>query len=106
MVTAEMAVSLITGALAVVLGCWMVGLVVVQDACRVTASQVARQLARGDTRSADEARRRAPSGSTVTTTTRGQWIDVTVVTSRSLGRLGPVRLEARASSPLEPGEHR
>ena len=52
MVTVEMAVSLITAALVVVASCWVVGLVVVEDACRTTAAQVARQVARGDTASA------------------------------------------------------
>ena len=40
MVTAEMAVSLITATMAVIAGVWAVSLVIVHDACRVTASQM------------------------------------------------------------------
>ena len=40
MVTAEMAVSLITATMAVIAGVWAVSLVIVHDACRVTASQL------------------------------------------------------------------
>ena len=46
MVTAEMAVSLITATMAVIAGVWAVSLVIVHDACRVTASQIAQQRAR------------------------------------------------------------
>ena len=44
MVTVEMAVSLIAATLVVATSCWVVGLVVVEDACRTTAAQVARCL--------------------------------------------------------------
>ena len=75
MVTVEMAVSLITAALVVVASCWVVGLVVVEDACRTTAAQVARQVARGDTASARQAERHAPTGAQVSTRSRliGPW---------------------------------
>jgi len=73
MVTAEMAVSLITATMAVIAGVWAVSLVIVHDACRVTAS-------------------------------RDGWIRVTVSTDRSLGKIGPVHLQASAAAPQEPGE--
>ena len=62
MVTVEMAVSLIAATLVVATSCWVVGLVVVEDACRTTAAQVARQVARGDTASAWQAESTAPTG--------------------------------------------
>ena len=89
MVTVEMAVSLITAAL---------------DACRTTAAQVARQVARGDTASARQAERHAPTGAQVSTRSSGGWVEVTVQVDRSLGRLGPVHLRGQARSPMEPGE--
>ena len=92
MVTVEMAVSLITAAL------------VVEDACRTTAAQVARQVARGDTASARQAERHAPTGAQVSTRSSGGWVEVTVQVDRSLGRLGPVHLRGQARSPMEPGE--
>ena len=104
MVTVEMAVSLITAALVVVASCWVVGLVVVEDACRTTAAQVARQVARGDTASARQAERHAPTGAQVSTRSSGGWVEVTVQVERSLGRLGPVHLRGQARSPMEPGE--
>ncbi|GAE77330.1 hypothetical protein JCM18918_3199 [Cutibacterium acnes JCM 18918] len=39
MVTVEMAVSLIAATLVVATSCWVVGLVVVEDACRTTAAR-------------------------------------------------------------------
>ena len=99
MVTVEMAVSLITAALVVVASCW-----VVEDACRTTAAQVARQVARGDTASARQAERHAPTGAQVSTRSSGGWVEVTVQVDRSLGRLGPVHLRGQARSPMEPGE--
>ncbi|MDO4412727.1 TadE family type IV pilus minor pilin [Cutibacterium sp.] len=104
MVTVEMAVSLITAALVVVASCWVVGLVVVEDACRTTAAQIARQVARGDDASARQAEKHAPTGARVSTTTSGGWVEVTVQVDRFLGRLGPVHLRGQARSPMEPGE--
>ncbi|MGK2309972.1 TadE family type IV pilus minor pilin [Cutibacterium sp. V947] len=104
MVTVEMAVSLITAALIVVTSCWVVGLIVVEDACRTTAAQVARQMARGDTASARQAQQHAPSGAQVSTTTSSGWVNVTVEVERSLGRIGPVHLRGQARSPMEPGQ--
>ena len=104
MVTVEMAVSLIAATLVVATSCWVVGLVVVEDACRTTAAQVARQMARGDTASARQAESNAPTGARVSTTTSGGWVNVTVQVDRSLGRLGPVHLRGQARSPMEPGQ--
>ena len=80
------------------------GLVVVEDACRTTAAQVARQVARGDTASAWQAESNAPTGAKVSTTTSGGWVNVTVEVDRSLGRIGPVHLRGQARSPMEPGQ--
>lgn len=99
MVTVEMAVSLIAATLVVATSCWVVGLVVVEDACRTTAAQVARQVARGDTASARQAESNAPTGAKVSTTTSGGWVNVTVQVDRSLGRIGPVHLRGQARSP-------
>lgn len=104
MVTVEMAVSLIAATLVVATSCWVVGLVVVEDACRTTAAQVARQVARGDTASARQAESNAPTGAKVSTTTSGGWVNVTVQVDRSLGRIGPVHLRGQARSPMEPGQ--
>lgn len=100
MVTVEMAVSLIAATLVVATSCWVVGLVVVEDACRTTAAQVAR----GDTASARQAESNAPTGAKVSTTTSGGWVNVTVQVDRSLGRIGPVHLRGQARSPMEPGQ--
>lgn len=104
MVTAEMAVSLITATMAVIAGVWAVSLVIVHDACRVTASQIAQQRARGDLKSAEQAQRKAPEGARITTASRDGWVRVTVSTDRSLGKIGPVHLQASAAAPQEPGE--
>lgn len=103
MVTAELAVSLLSAALVVATGCWVVGLVVVQEACRSTAAQIARQMARGDEAAAQEARRRGPGRIEVTVDREQGWVKVSVATQRSLGRLGPVRLQGSAAASMEPG---
>lgn len=104
MVTVEMAVSMLTAVLVVLAGCWVVSLVAVENACRSTAAQVARQVARGDADSAREAIKHAPTGARVDTHTASGWVTVTVSVDRSLGRLGPVHLRGAAHSPMEPGQ--
>ncbi|MGO4956796.1 TadE family type IV pilus minor pilin [Luteococcus sp. Sow4_B9] len=103
MVTAELAVGLMTAALAVIVSCWVVNLVVVQTACADVASQVARQVARSDAAAARKAEQRAPEGATVRVARGTRTVTVTVRSEQKLGKLGPVVLEGRAVADLEPG---
>ena len=103
MVTAELALGILSEGLAVVFACWCVGLVVLQGRCDQAAGQVARQLARGDQAAADQARRRAPQDAKVRVQRGSTTVSVTVEVSSSLGAIGPVRLSGRAVADLEPG---
>ena len=92
MVTVELALGLLVAAgVALVLG-WVVSLVSLQTACADTASQVARQLARGDDQAAADAEGNAPAGAVVTTNTDVGNISVEVRLEASLGPIGPVPL--------------
>lgn len=104
MVTAELAVSLLSATVLVCLAAWVVGLVSLQGSCRSSASEIADQLARGDTAVAAKARRNVPQGATVSTSTSAGWVRVRVAAERSMGRVGPITVVGTASAPLEPGQ--
>lgn len=104
MVTAELAVSLLAAAVLVCLAAWAVGLVSLQGSCRSSASEIADQLARGDTSVAAKARHNVPQGATVSTSTSAGWVRVRVSAERSMGRVGPITVVGTASAPLEPGQ--
>lgn len=105
MVTAELALGLVT--LMFLLGAALgaVGLAAVQGQCWDTAAEVARQVARGDREAVDKARRDAPHDAVVTVSRDGGVAVVTVeAPARPLGRvLPPVRLRAEARVVAEPG---
>ncbi|MEL4358311.1 TadE family type IV pilus minor pilin [Luteococcus sp. H154] len=104
MVTAELAVGLLAAAMAVVFACWVVNLVVLQTRCADTASQMARQLARGDQAAADEAKQRAPKGAETRISRGSATVTVRIDLAARLGVLGPVHLAGAATADLEPGE--
>ncbi|GAB3715881.1 TadE family type IV pilus minor pilin [Mariniluteicoccus flavus] len=105
MVTAELAMGLIALMLAVAAGIGLIGVALVQGQCWDTASEVARQVARGDRAALDRAKNDAPAGARVTI---GRDADVAVVTVRATARpFGPrgpgVDLSATARVVAEPG---
>lgn len=103
MVTVELAVGLLAVGMVLTLCTWVLTLVVVQTRCEDTASQVARQLARGDGAAARQAEDRAPKGSEVARRSGSGTVTVRVSVERSLGSIGPVRLSGEATADLEPG---
>lgn len=104
MVTAELAVGLVTASMALVIACWVVNLVVVQTTCGDVAAQMARQLARDDDKAAAQARQRAPEGARVTIEKGSSTVTVTVAVQQRLGELGPVQVQGRAVADMEEGE--
>jgi hypothetical protein len=104
MVTAELAVSILAAVVVMTIASWTVGLVGLSGACRSSAAEISRQLARGDAASANRAKQQVPKGATVTTRSADGWVTVTVNAQRSLGKLGPVSLSGQATTPYEPGE--
>lgn len=103
MVTAELAIGILTTAIVMGIASWVVSLVVLQTHCADTASQVARQLARGDQKAAAQARARAPEGARTVVRRANTMVTVTVDVDSSWGRIGPVHLRGEATAHLEPG---
>ena len=107
MVTAELAVAMLAAFSLVIMLCGGIGLLVTQMRLVDTAGEVARQAARGDDDAVREAEREAPAGAVVTTTRRGDRIEVEArLLAAPLGGLPPVTLRATAEVVAEPGEGR
>lgn len=104
MVTVELAVSILAAVVLMTIAAWTVGLLGLEAACRTSAAEIAQQLARGDTAAATRAKQNVPQGASVTTTNTAGWVSVDVTAKRSLGKLGPVTVSGRATTPYEPGE--
>ena len=104
MVTAELAVTILTAFTLLIMMSWGVYLVVLQLRCTDVAAAVARQVARNDTAAADRARAQAPPGATVRVSRRSSLVTVTVrVRAKPLsGWLVTVPLQARAQVVPEP----
>ena len=104
MVTAELAVTILTAFTLLIMMVWGVYLVVLQLRCTDVAAAVARQVARNDTAAADRARAQAPPGATVQVSRTPRLVTVTVrVRAKPLsGWLVTVPLQARAQVVPEP----
>lgn len=106
MVTAEIAVGLVTLALVVALAIQVVDLVMLQTRCSDVAAAVARQLARGDAAAAAEAENTRPAGARIEVQRSSDAVVVTVRLERRIGPLsgvGTIPLGARATVLAEPG---
>jgi hypothetical protein len=104
MVTAELAVTILTAFTLLVMMCWGISLVILQLRCIDTAAAVARQTARDDKTGVAHARSQAPAGAKITVQERGSLVTVTVrVSARPLADwLVAVPLQAGASVVREP----
>ena len=102
MVTAELAIGLLSAALATIALCWTVGLATLHIRCADVAAQVARYAARGDDAGATAAKSRAPANATIEMNDNGTSITVTVRAQSTLGRIGPVTMSGSATMPKEP----
>lgn len=103
MVTFELAVGILAAALLAGILAWTVSLVVINTWCSSSATQIARQLARGDTQAAHQAEEAAPRGATVSIDRRSDRVVVVVSTREKFGPLGPVSLRGGATAFWEPG---
>lgn len=101
MVTFELAVGILSAALLTALLGWGIGLVSLQSRCTDVAGQVARQLGRGDSVAADEARGRVPADAQVQVHEGPSEVEVVVVAQASWGVFGPVEVTGRAISPTQ-----
>lgn len=104
MVTLELAIGLLTAALALFGASSVIGLLMLQDRAESVASQAARHAARGDAKQLQRVKTFAPANSSVEVITRDGWVHATVTVTRSWGPIGPVEVNATAQQPLEPGQ--
>ena len=104
MVTAELAVTILTAFTLLIMMCWGVYLVMLQLRCGDVAAAVARQVARNDTAAAARARAQAPPGAAVRVSRTPRLVTVTVrVRAKPMsGWLVTVPLQARAQVVPEP----
>lgn len=99
MVTFELAVGILAAALLTTFLGWGIELISLQARCSDLASQIARQLARGDTDAADEARQRVPAPGEVQITEGSTEVEVLVTVQATWGVLGPIEIAGRAVAP-------
>jgi hypothetical protein len=78
MVTAELAVATLAAGAMLIMLCWGIFLMSLQLRCIDSATEVARQIARGDDAAVTAARARAPQGATFDVTTSSELVTVRV----------------------------
>lgn len=101
MVTFELAVGILAACLITALLGWGIGLVGLQARCTEVASQIARQLGRGDEQAADEARGRVPRGGQVRVVDGPGEVEVLVIVEARWGSFGPIEVSGRAVAPAQ-----
>lgn len=99
MVTFELAIGVLTAALAATILGWTVSLLMVQARCTDVAGQMARQLGRGDQAAASQLSELAPAGAQIQVASDDGLITVRVTVDERLGAVGPVRITGSASAP-------
>lgn len=106
MVTVELAMGSLAAVGMLIMMCWVIFVVVQQVRCIDTATEVARQVARGDDAAAQQARKDAPAGAKVTMVEKSDVIRVEVLLEvQPFGdALGSVGVRADAEAVWEPGE--
>lgn len=103
MVTAELAIGILTATMLAIGLAWGVHLLAVHTECADVAAQVARAAARGDTAASDQAAQRAPTGAEVTVSKSDTQVHVQVSVTVSLGNIVSVTVTGQATMPKEPG---
>lgn len=103
MVTVELALGLVALAIIVGVAIQLVGVMLLQGRCWDTATEVARQVARGDHQAVAKARSDAPEGATIDIAAR-EGVAVVIVQTRAqpVGPLLPLDLRAEARVVQEP----
>jgi len=104
MVTAELAIGILSAAMVAITICWGLHVIAVQTECADAASQIARAEARADSAAAKQARGHVPDGAAVDVEKTGTQVNVTVSVPVSLGHLLTITATGRATMPKEPGK--
>jgi len=103
MVTAELAVGILSATMLAIGLCWGVSLIVAHTECADVAAQIARAEARDDATAAAQARQHVPDGATVAVDQVENQLRVRVSVSVSLGHLFSIDVSGTAVMPKEPG---
>ncbi len=103
MVTVELAIGVVAATLVAAFLAGLTLLGVAQAACAETASQVARQTARGDVVAVREAEERAPAGAVVEVSRDGRGVSARVTAPFRLLSLAAAELTVEAWAAYEPG---
>lgn len=101
MVTFELAIGILAACLVTAMLGWAISLVGLQARCTEVASQIARQLGRGDQVAAGEARERIPDGAQVQVVDGADQVEVRVVVAAQWGHFGPIEVSGRAVAPTQ-----
>ncbi|HEY9293948.1 MAG TPA: TadE family type IV pilus minor pilin [Microlunatus sp.] len=105
MVTVELVFGMMIVTMMLALFGWAVSLFGIQAMCIDSASDIARQAARGDRAAVDREKASAPKGSVIDIDTSDGEVRVVVkVRSKPLDLVPGVTLEGSASAAQEPGE--
>jgi len=103
MVTAELAIGILSATMVAIVLCWGIHLLVVQTECADVAAQAARAQARGDQSMLAEVHRHAPTGASFTVDTTGSEVRVSVSVPESFGHVFKITVTGQAVMPKEPG---
>lgn len=103
MVTAELAIGILSATVVAAVLAWAVALAGLQVRCADSAAQIARQTARNDHAAVLRARTDAPNRSTVQVTISESDVMVTVGAELRWGVVGPVAVSGSSRVTKEPG---
>jgi len=101
MVTAELAIGILSATMVAVCLAWGINLLAVHTECADAAAQIARAEARGDAPASTQARGHAPSGASISVDQTGSQVVVTVGVPVSFGKLISVGVSGSATMPKE-----
>jgi len=101
MVTAELAIGILSATMVAVCLAWAINLLAVHTECADAAAQIARAEARGDAPAATQARGHAPSGATINVDQSGSEVVVTVGVTVAFGHLVSMDVSGSATMPKE-----
>lgn len=101
MVTAELAIGILSATMVAVCLAWGINLLVVHTECADAAAQIARAEARGDAPASAQARGHAPGGATINVDESGSQVVVTVGVTVSFGHLVSMDVSGSATMPKE-----
>jgi len=103
MVTAELAIGILSTTMLAIGLCWGISLIVVHTECADAAAQIARAEARGDVDATVQARQHVPNGATIAIDHTDGQVGVTVSVPVSLGHVLRIQVSGMAVMPKESG---